>query len=295
MHKVDWVDAHCHLWELARGDYDWLDVNNPDLAPIARNFGWEDLKAAYSGKDIEHSVLVQAAASDAETDYLLSLAQEHPSIAGVVGWVDLSNHKLEERLLELDLDPLCLGIRPMLQDIPETDWILNPDQQSGLAALSQTTLKFDALVTSRHLDALLTLCLTYPDLPVIIDHAAKPALDNLQSNEYQQWCAGMQALAKNTEAICKVSGLLTEMSPEQRSSPQKALSVLQPLFEQLLEWFGPERLVWGSDWPVLTLAADFNSWFEISNQLLAPLSTADRMAIVSTNAIKFYGLEEVVA
>jgi len=283
------------LWELARGDYDWLDVNNPDLAPIARDFSWEDLKAAYSGKCIRRSVLVQAAASDAETDYLLSLTQNNPSIAGAVGWVDLGNHKVEERLIELDLNPLCLGIRPMLQDIPDTDWILNPAQQAGLAVLSQTTLKFDALVTSRHLDALLTLCLTYPDLPVIIDHAAKPALDNLLSDEYQQWCAGMQALAKNTEAICKVSGLLTEMSPEQRSSPQKALSVLQPLFEQLLEWFGPERLVWGSDWPVLTLAADFNSWFEISNKLLEPLTTSEQTAIVRNNAVAFYGLDEVAA
>ena len=294
MHNTAWLDAHCHLWTLRRGDYDWLDIANPELAPIARDFEWSDLNAAYGSSGITQSILVQAAASNEETDYLLSIAQKRPSILGVVGWADLESPKLAEHLSKLASNPLCLGIRPMLQDIPDTHWILGKNQQAALSALCQTSLRLDALITPRHLEVLLKTCIAHPQLSVIINHAAKPDFHNLKSPQYQQWSEGMEALAKETAVMCKVSGLLTEMSPEQTDSPQKALAALKPVFEQLLNCFGPKRLVWGSDWPVLTLAADFNFWFEVSCQLLEPLSKAERQDIARGNAMRFYGLKEIM-
>ncbi|MEO9786533.1 MAG: amidohydrolase family protein, partial [Aurantimonas coralicida] len=151
----------------------------------------------------------------------------------------------------------------------------------------------DALVLPVHLSRLATFCAAHPDLPVIIDHAAKPALAAPADDpRHALWTEGMARLAKETACACKLSGLLTEMRPDQRDTSEAALAVLQPVFEQLLEWFGPERLVWGSDWPVLTLAASHALWVEITDALLAPLSASERAAILGGNARRFYGLAE---
>ncbi len=290
---MPWVDAHCHLWALDRGDYGWLDSNNPELTPIVRDFTPTDLHAAYPPSSIDASILVQAAPTDAETDYLLSLAADMPGAAGVVGWVDLGSAQLAARLDTLAANPLCRGIRPMLQDITATDWILQPAQHAGLAVLLAAGLRFDALITARHLPALRQVCQAFPDLPVIIDHAAKPALAAMDEAQLVPWMQGMQALGQTTMALCKLSGLLTEMHPTQTRSAQQAVAVLQPLFDQLLEWFGAERLVWGSDWPVVTLAAELPLWLEVTTTLLNPLSTGERSAILGGNAIRFYGLDRI--
>ena len=293
MLNANLLDTHCHLWELGRGDYDWLNERKPELALITRDFTPLDLETAHGTTGVNHSILVQAAASDAETEFLLALAKQQASIVGVVGWVDLGGENVVGRLSELDNNAHCFGIRPMLQDIPVTDWILQQEQKVGLNALNQSNLCFDALVTSRHLDVLYTVCENYPEIPVIIDHAAKPPLSKPNSQQYEQWLSGMEKLATKTSALCKFSGLLTEMSPEQRSCPDKALGILKPMFEQLLEWFGHERLVWGSDWPVLTLAASYDDWFDITEELLSVLSASEQKMILGNNAMKFYNIDSV--
>ena len=283
------IDAHCHLWEVGRGDYDWL--NAPSLAAIKRDYRLADLQSTVATFRVEQSILVQAAPTESETRYLLSLAQSATEIGGVVGWVDMNCEGVANNLAKLAASPLLKGIRPMLQDIADTDWILGASQKVALGALADLGLRFEALVQPRHLKALVTTCSNYSELPIVINHVAKPALGAKAGDpRHEIWTNGMTELGRNTSAFCKWSGLLTEMRPEQRNTPNEVLAVLRPVFDQLLEWFGPNRIMWGSDWPVVTLADNYGAWVEISNTLLDALSQRDRDAILSGNAKEFYGL-----
>ena len=235
------VDAHCHFWRLDRRDYGWLQGEGGPLAPIRRDF----LPADYPG-DIA-MIVVQAAPTLAETDYLLSLAEADDRIVGVIGWVDLADPGAAAALRDRAANPKLKGIRPMLQDIAEADWIVTAPRADALAALGDLGLCFDALVLERHLPALAAFARENPDLPIVIDHAAKP-----QPGDRAAWAEGMQTLAANARIRCKLSGLLTELSPEERRDP---LPALRAIVVPLLDWFGPDRLIWGSDWKVLTIAA----------------------------------------
>lgn len=283
------VDSHCHLWDLDRGDYGWLDRSDPALAPIARNFCPADLNTVVTPFAISQVVAVQAAPTVDETRYLLDLAAGSTLISGVVGWVDLTSKDAARDLEELGLNAKFKGIRPMLQDIEDADWIITAPRKDAIAALLQTGRRFDALVLPQHLEALLTFAHANPDLPIVIDHAAKPALTaDAGDPRHGMWREGMRRMADDTTAYCKLSGLLTEMSALQRRNP---LGILQSVFDDLMEWFGPERLMWGSDWPVLTLAAPFQDWHSISGDLLSRLAPRDRARIQSGSALAFYGLE----
>ncbi|MEF2554172.1 amidohydrolase family protein [Aurantimonas sp. A2-1-M11] len=293
----DRIDAHCHAWRLSRGDYHWLQADDdPALSAIRRDFAPADLRPLSAEAEIGRVVLVQAAESDAETDFLLDLARENDEIAGVVGWVDLSSPGGAARIETLASQPALTSLRPMLQDIADPDWLLTAPEADALAALDRSGLRFDALVLPVHLSRLLVFCRDHPDLPVIIDHAAKPALGAPSHDpRHALWQEGMARLARETACRCKLSGLLTEMRADQRETAADALAVLRPVFDRLLEWFGPERLVWGSDWPVLTLAASHARWVEITRALLYPLSEPERAAILGGNARGFYGLADAGA
>ena len=172
----DYVDAHHHVWSLARGDYDWL---TPDLEPIYRDFSLADLKPLREGAGIGTTVLVQAAPTLAETQYLLKVAKESGGVVkGVVGWADLAAADAIPKLTRLARDPLLKAIRPMLQDLPDPAWILRADVGRALAALPRLGLRFDALVKPAQLSALLPMLDRHPDLAVVIDHAAKPDIAN---------------------------------------------------------------------------------------------------------------------
>lgn len=279
------VDAHCHFWTLARGDYDWLDPSNPALQPIARDFGLADLQAAGGCGDL---VVVQAAPTVAETEFLLRLADVHPEIAAVVGWVDLAQPEAATELRRLAHNPKFRGVRPMLQDIADPDWIVTAPRPDAVATLIELGLRFDALVLPQHLAGLLAFAQRYPDLPIVIDHAAKPALTAPASDpRHAIWREGMQRLAQQTRACCKLSGLLTELDAAQLAVAEE---VLAPLVADLLDWFGPERLIWGSDWPVVTLAGSYHGWREMSVRLLSGCSDRARHQIFAENAQRFYGL-----
>ncbi len=271
------IDAHCHFWQLGRADYDWLKGAGRSLAPIRRDFNPAD----YPGD--ARMVVVQAAPTLAETDYLLSLAEIDDRIAGVVGWVDLSDAGAVTALGEWAGNPWFLGIRPMLQDIAETDWILTRPRADALAALTDLGLCFDALVLERHLTVLERFARANPDLPIVIDHAAKP-----QPGNKTAWAEGMKALAAVPGVHCKLSGLVTELSPEDRRDPLPALrAIVEPVFD----WFGAERVMWGSDWPVLTLAISFADWRGLTDELLCDLTEAERSAVLGGNATRFYGVQ----
>jgi L-fuconolactonase len=282
------IDAHCHLWQLDRGDYDWLDRANPVFGPIARDFTTSDLTERLGAAGIGQAIVVQAAATEAETRFLLSLARTSPHIAGVVGWADLAAPDASERIATLAADPQLKGLRPMLQDIADTDWLLNVPRPGAWQAMAQYGLRFDALVKPRHLPMLLRFCRAHPDLPVVIDHAAKPDLALPRNNhDMQQWAQGMAALAADTRCCCKLSGLLTEMAPQQLP---EAFALLAPVVDDLLGWFGPDRLMWGSDWPVVRMAGSYDIWNGLTDQLIGDLTAAEQAMIRGGTAAQFYGI-----
>ncbi len=293
------IDAHQHFWQPARGDYGWLRADVPALAPLLRDFLPLHLQATLAAHRVHQTVLVQAAPSEAETDFLLGLADENRFIAGVVGWVDLSRPDAVSTLQRWARHPQFKGVRPMLQDLPEADWIALAPHPDVLRALVSLGLCVDALVQPWHLAPLRQFVQAWPALPVVIDHAAKPQLAagfaagfaaGRAGDWVADWQTGLSALAAHPQVMCKFSGLLTEAAPAACQSPATALAALRPVWDCLLQWFGPQRLVWGSDWPVLTLAADYGAWVAVSQALIDGLTPAEQAAVWAGNARRFYRL-----
>jgi L-fuconolactonase len=271
------VDAHHHVWSLARGDYAWL---TPAQAPIYRDFDLADYGRA--APQIATSVLVQAAPTTAETRYLLELAHASAGrVAGVVGWVDLDAETAPAELAELARDPLFKSVRPMLQDLDDPEWILRPRVMQALGVLPSLGLRFDALVRPVHLLALSRMVEVHSELFVVIDHAAKP---DIASGEWEPWAGAMRDLALHPHVHCKLSGLVSEAGPEWN------VDTLSPYVDHVLAHFGAGRVMWGSDWPVVGLNGGYDRWWQATLTLLAPLEDADRAAILSGNARRFYRL-----
>jgi len=274
------VDAHHHVWQLARGDYGWLRPV-PGLLPIFRDFDLAGLRPLLAAAGIDATVLVQAAPTVAETHFLLRVAHESAGLVrAVVGWADLEAADAADVLGELAQDPLLKSIRPMLQDLPDAQWILRPGVQTALAALPRLGLRLDALVTPREIGALLQALERHPDLEVVVDHCAKPYI---AGGAWQPWADDLAAIARNTGAHCKLSGLLTE------AGAGWSVDALRRYVEHVLDCFGPQRVLWGSDWPVVTLAAPYAGWVAVTDALLAALPAANAAAIRGDNARRFYG------
>lgn len=280
------VDAHHHVWRLARGDYGWLQPV-PALAPIFRDFDLSELRPLLAAAKIDATVLVQAAPTLAETRFLLEVAHSSAGLVqGVVGWVDLDAPDAPDTLSTLAADPLLKSVRPMLQDLPDPEWILRPRVQSALGVLPELGLRFDALVKPRGLKALLRALDRNPDLAVVIDHCAKP---DIVGSGWQPWADDLAAIARSTGASCKLSGLVTE------AGKNWSVDRLRRYVDHVLECFGPQRVLWGSDWPVLTLAASYAEWVAATEGLLVDLPAADLAAIRGANARRFYGLGGVLS
>lgn len=202
-------------------------------------------------------------------------------IGGVVGWVDMERPSALNELDALAEHPFFLGIRPMLQELPDPAWMLRPQLQPVYDKLTGLDLSFDALVRPEHLQHLYQLLDCFPDLAVVIDHGAKPDIAN---GVFQPWADDIETIATNTGACCKLSGLLTE------AGDQPVYEAVYPYMRHLLDCFGAGRLLWGSDWPVLELAADYRAWNDLTERFLQDLSPADRQRILGANAQAFYGL-----
>jgi L-fuconolactonase len=279
------VDSHQHFWRLDRGDYRWL---TPDLVPLYRDYLPEDLEPLLTAASIDRTVLVQAADSVDESRYLLSLAAEHDFVGAVVGWVDFESPTAPEILAELASNEYFRGVRPMIQDIPDTSWMLGASLAPTFDALERLDLVFDALVGPVHLESLLDLLGARPGLRAVIDHAAKPTIGRGGGSDggFEHWAAHMRNLADLPNTVCKLSGLITEADPGWRAR------TLCPYTDHLLESFGPERLLWGSDWPVVNLAGDYAQWVDTTSELLADLTTTERDAVLGTTAARTYGITE---
>lgn len=276
------VDAHQHFWTLDRGDYDWLSAS---VEPLYRDFMPIDLAPLLDTAGIETTVLVQAAATESETRFLLGLAQETGFVGGVVGWLDLLDNHIAERAAALVADGrgLLKGVRPMLQDIAADDWIADPRLDVAFEAIGSLGLAFDALVRPRHLPHLAERICRSPNVRVVIDHAAKP---DIGGRGYDAWRAALLPLAAIPGVHCKLSGLVTEAGPHWRREH------VFPYAAAVLELFGPERTIWGSDWPVLNLASDYAAWLALTTDVLADFRTADRDLVLGGNAIRFYALDQ---
>jgi L-fuconolactonase len=275
------IDAHFHCWQLARGDYGWL---NPALTPIYRDVPVADWGQHAKAWGITGGVLVQAAPTASETEFLLQQARDNPAVLGVVGWIDMLAPDAVSQVERCTERPLLKGLRPMLQDLADADWILQPNIQPVLAAMARSGLVFDALIRPVHLPNMLRITQEHPNLVVVVDHGAKPVIG---AGGMDAWAESMRQLASQTDpdrVVCKMSGLWTE-------APKGAdIEVVRPWCEALLEIWGPQRLLWGSDWPVLELAGAYDAWREMSLNVLASLTSSERSAVLGDNARRTYQL-----
>lgn len=272
------LDAHHHLWKLANPFTVWP---TPDLVAIHRDFEPADLRPHLDACRIDATIVVQAAPSLAETKYLLGIARDCPFVEGVVGWIDFQAPDALGQLAELAANPLLKGLRPMLQDISERRWILRPEFSPIFGAMLVHGLCLDALVRPSQIEDIAALASRHVDLPIILDHGGKPPIGD---GEFASWAGQVGHLAGHPNVHCKLSGLWTEANGD------CSIERIAPYARYLLDVFGPARLIWGSDWPVLGLSGRYEDWLEQCEALFAHLSEAERMGVFGLNGRRFYGI-----
>lgn len=268
------IDSHLHLWSPARGDYGWL---TPDL-PICREITLDEASRTATG--IDAVILVQAAPTEAETRFLLGIAARAGGfVRAVVGWADLAAADAPARIAALACEPRLAGLRPMLQDIADPDWILRPEIEPALAAMERAGLVLDLLVRPAHLPRCRELARRHPGLAMVLDHAAKPAI---AQRGHAAWAEALHRLAADTAIACKLSGLITE------AAPGAGFEALAPYVRTVFDAFGPNRILWGSDWPVLTLAASYDGWRGAAEALTGMMAPDAVDAVFGGNAARIY-------
>lgn len=272
------IDAHQHFWQPDRGDYGWLD-GAADI--LRRNYLPTDLKPTLDRFGVAQTILVQAAPTVAETDYLLRLADENAFIAGVVGWLDLEGEGFAADLKRLSAKPKFVGVRPMLQDLEDDRWILKPRVLGALAKIAEAGLAFDILTFPRHLPYVGEALARVPQLRAVIDHMSKPPI---AVGGMEPWKSEIARLAAIPGLHCKLSGLITEARHVSWS-----VADLQPYVAHVVACFGPDRLIWGSDWPVCRLAGEYGDVLASVMLALPPELRADAR-IFGGNAAQFYRL-----
>ena len=260
---LTWIDAHHHLWRLSRGDYAWP---TPGM-PIHRDYDLAHLRPLLG--PVTGTVLVQATRASAGL------------IRGVVGWTDLAAREAASAIRRLARDPLLKGVRPMLQDMPDRAWIMRDAVCPALQVMADADLALDLLIREDQVPLVPQLAAAHPALRLVVDHAAKPAI---AAGRFAPWAENMAAAAAATNVACKLSGLATEAGEGWDAAR------LQPYADHLLACFGPDRLIWGSDWPVLELAGTYAAWIEATERLLATLPASDRSGILGATAMRVYRL-----
>ncbi len=277
------IDAHHHFWNPQEADYPWMA---PDaLAPIRRPFGPQDMAPLIAAAGITRTVLVQTRSDMEETRRFLAQAQDNAFIAGVVGWVDLTGPDVADAVGQLRRAPggaFLKGIRHQAHDEDDADWLARPDVIAGIAAVGHEGLAYDLLVRERELPAALRCVDANPNVRFVLDHMAKP---RIAEGAMEPWSALMAELAARPNVWCKVSGLVTEADWD-RWTPQD----LAPYVARAIALFGSERLIFGSDWPVCLLAADYARVVLTAEELLAPLGEYGRSRVFGGNAAQVYQL-----
>ena len=275
------IDAHHHFWNPARGDYGWMPEDN---ATLFRAYGPADLAPFLTATGITHTVLVQAAPSIEESEYMLGIADAAPHVAAVTGWVDFENPAHSHHLERLAAHPKFRGVRPMIQDIPDDNWMLRDDIRWAFEAVTALNLRFEALGLPRHIENFITLFGRHPGMKVVIDHCMKPDIANHSSGGFKSWADGMARLAGETSAFCKLSGVITE------AASSWTVDDLRPYVDHVISVFGADRVMWGSDWPVCRLAGEYADWHSAAQALTAGLGDSEKAAIYGQTANRFYDL-----
>ncbi|MDH6143418.1 L-fuconolactonase [Kitasatospora sp. GP30] len=278
------VDAHHHVWDLTVRDQPW--ISGAALAPLRRSFCLDDLRPAAEAAGVTATVLVQTITVAEETPEFLALADGDPLVAGVVGWTDLTAPDVADalaRLRELPGGDRLVGIRHQVQEEPDRNWLLRPDVRRGLLAVAGAGLVYDLVVKPHQLPAAIGAAAGLAGLTFVLDHLGKPPI---ASGELEPWADRVRRLAALPNTVAKFSGLLTE------AAPGAGVDDLRPYVDVAMEAFGPHRLMFGSDWPVSTLAADYGQTVDATKELLrlARLSTSEQAAVLSGTATGVYGL-----
>ncbi len=275
------IDSHHHLWAINDTDYVWMSEEH---AAIRRDFLSADLEAVLDDSGIDGSVAVQARQMVGETEFLLAIADATPRIKAVVGWVPLGENGGEPWLEKFSAHPKLRGVRHVVHDEPDDDFILRPDFNAGIRNLAKYRLLYDILIFWKHLPQTIEFVDMHPDQPFVVDHIAKPRI--AAGNFDSEWAEGIRELAKREHVSCKVSGMLTEVRGETWD-----LDLLRPYFETVYEAFGPQRVMFGSDWPVCLLRSSHAGWTGICRNLTEPLAPAEQSAFWGGNAARIYGFQ----
>lgn len=273
------IDSHQHFWKVSRGDYHWL---TPALAPLYRDFLPDELEPLLKKCHIDGTILVQAASTMEETFFMLQLAEQYPFILGVVGSLEMEANEVEEKIETLSMHQKFCGIRPMLQDMSDINWMLKENLAPAFKALQHFDLTFDALVYPKHLPNLILLVERYPDLKIVIDHGAKPFI---AANEFEPWASNMKELASHANVYCKFSGLLNE------AGEQASFESMKLYIDHLFSSFGTKRLMWGSDYPVLNLFGDYVAWYNACYDYVSRLGEQAITDVFGNVAAHFYGIK----
>lgn len=272
------LDSHQHFWRYNVAQYPWMQPS----WPIRRDFLPPDLKPLLDDAGLDGSIAVQARQSLEENRFLLALGDAHPLVKGVVGWVDLRSDRVEEQLAEFARHPKFVGVRHVVQDEPDDDFMLGAAFQRGIGKLRQFDLTYDILIFHKQLPAAIKLVEKFPEQPFVLDHIAKPPI---RTGALSPWREQVRELAKFPNVLCKVSGLVTE-ADWAAWKPGDFRQYLDVVFEA----FGVGRVMYGSDWPVALLAGEYARVFGLARDYIAALPAADQDRFLGGNAARFYGV-----
>jgi len=275
------IDSHQHYWKADRGDYHWM---TPDVPVLYRDYLPVDLQPLLLEHGIQKTILVQAAQTVAETDFLLHLAEVDDSIAGVVGWLDMEDPGFPGQFERYRKNPKFIGLRPMLQDLPNDDWILRPTVIEALRLVADNDFPFEFLTYPRHLPFVLKVLELIPGLRAVVDHISKP---EIRIGKLEPWKDWMAQAAQHRNLYCKLSGMITEADHQLWCTGD-----LRPYVEYVVECLGIDRLMFGSDWPVCLLAGRYGQTIAVMKELLSStLDDAAERKLFGENATRFYKLD----
>lgn len=270
------LDAHQHFWSYDAAQYPWI----PPGSPLHRSWLPDDLAALQRPLGFDGSIAVQARQVVGESDWLLGLADKHANVKGVVGWVDLRSDRVEADLARLAAHPKFVGVRHVVQEEPDDDFMLGKDFQRGIAKLRAHGLTYDILIYPKQLEAAIRLAENFPQQPFVLDHLAKP---HIKDGALEPWKSQLRRLAKFPNVHCKVSGMLTEADHKAWRAEQ-----FRPYLDTVFEAFGPARLMYGSDWPVCLFAGSYEQAFRLVDDYARGLTDAERAGLFGGNCARFY-------
>jgi L-fuconolactonase len=275
------IDAHQHYWKISRNDYGWI---TPDLPVLYRDFLINDLKIHLDKNKIDKTIVIQAAPTIEETKFILDLSTHSDSIVGVVGWIDIEDTSYKEQLEKFRKHPKFVGIRIMIQDMPDASKILEPSYLEAFSYLEALGIPVDLLVTSNQL-SVLTKLLNQVSIRGVIDHIAKPSI---AKRKLEQWKTHMSEIAMHPNIYCKLSGMVTEAN-----HPKWEKEDFIPYVHHIINEFGTNRVMYGSDWPVCLLSASYDEVYQLLKQTLPENITSEEEAgIFGANAVEFYLLKQ---